>query len=93
MRTFSIAVLGLKLHGALESPAVVEALVGRRPTRHLESVFDELADLVEARLDMDALERLAGGDFADRERVRTDPDFEPLRGDPRFQKLLRERRP
>ena len=54
------AVLGLTLHGALESPAVVEALVGRRPTRHLEAVFDDLADLVEARLDMDALERLAG---------------------------------
>ncbi len=54
------AVLGLTLHGALESPAVVEALVGRRPTRHLEAVFEELADLVEARLDMDALERLAG---------------------------------
>jgi len=54
------AVLGLTMHGALESPAVVEALVGRRPTRHLEAVFDDLADLVEARLDMNALERLAG---------------------------------
>jgi adenosylcobyric acid synthase len=54
------AVLGLTLHGALESPDVVAALVGRRPTRHLETVFDDLADLVEQRLDVEALARLAG---------------------------------
>ena len=54
------AVLGLTLHGALEAPDVVAALVGRRPTRDLETVFDDLADLVEARLDVDALGRLAG---------------------------------
>ena len=54
------AVLGLTVHGALESPDVVAALVGRRPTRVLEAVFDDLADLVEERLDVDALGRLAG---------------------------------
>ena len=53
-------VLGLTLHGALESPELVAAVVGRRPTRRLEAVFDDLADLVEARLDVGALERLAG---------------------------------
>ena len=53
-------VLGLTLHGVLESPEVVAALVGRRPTRRLEAVFDDLADLVEERLDVDALGRLAG---------------------------------
>jgi adenosylcobyric acid synthase len=54
------SVLGLSLHGALESPDVVAALVGRRPGRDLEAVFEELADLVEARLDVEALARLAG---------------------------------
>jgi hypothetical protein len=53
-------VLGLTLHGALESPDVVAALVDRKPTRHLETVFDDLADLVEERLDVDVLGRLAG---------------------------------
>jgi hypothetical protein len=38
----------------------VAALIGRRPTRHLETVFDDLADLVEKRLDVEALARLAG---------------------------------
>ena len=54
------SVLGLTLHGVLESPDVVAALVGTRPTRVLEAVFDDLADLVEERLDVDALGRLAG---------------------------------
>jgi adenosylcobyric acid synthase len=54
------SVLGLTLHGALESPDVVAALVGVRPARALEAVFDGLADLVEERLDVDALARLAG---------------------------------
>jgi adenosylcobyric acid synthase len=53
-------VLGLTLHGALESPDVVAALVGLRPARTLESVFDGLADLVDEHLDIDALGRLAG---------------------------------
>ncbi len=54
------SVLGLTLHGVLESPDVVASLVGRSPTRGLEAVFDDLADLVEERLDVDALGRLAG---------------------------------
>ncbi len=53
-------VLGLTLHGALESADVVQALVGRRPTRDLETVFDGLADLVEERFDLGVLGRLAG---------------------------------
>jgi adenosylcobyric acid synthase len=53
-------VLGLTLHGALESPDVVAALLGTRPARTLESVFDGLADLVEERLDIDGLGGLAG---------------------------------
>jgi adenosylcobyric acid synthase len=53
-------VLGLTLHGALESPDIVAALVGIRPVRPLESVFDGLAELVEERLDIDAVARLAG---------------------------------
>jgi hypothetical protein len=54
------SVLGVTLHGVLESPEVVAALVGSRPIRSLESVFDGLADLVVERLDIAALERLAG---------------------------------
>jgi adenosylcobyric acid synthase len=54
------AVLGLTLHGVLESPEVVAALVGLRPTRSLDSVFDGLADLVEEHLNIGALARLAG---------------------------------
>ena len=54
------AVLGLTLHGVLESPEVVAALVGLRPTRSLDSVFDGLADLVDEHLDIVALARLAG---------------------------------
>jgi adenosylcobyric acid synthase len=53
-------VLGISVHGALEHPDVVAALLGRRPERSLEAVFDGLADLVEERLDMDQLARLAG---------------------------------
>jgi adenosylcobyric acid synthase len=54
------AVLGISVHGALEQPELVAALLGRRPERPLEAVFDGLADLVEERLDMDAVARLAG---------------------------------
>jgi len=57
------AVLGLATHGVLGSPAVLEALVGRRPTRGLDEVFERLADLVEVRLDVAALGRVAGLDL------------------------------
>jgi adenosylcobyric acid synthase len=53
------AVLGISVHGALEQPEILAALFGKRP-EPLDAVFDGLADLVEERLDMDGLARLAG---------------------------------
>ena len=53
------SVLGITVHGAFEHPELVAALFGRKPPRPLETVFEELADLVEERLDMSALARLA----------------------------------
>jgi adenosylcobyric acid synthase len=55
------SVLGLACHGVLESPAVVEALVGRRPVDRLEETLDALAAAVETHLDTDLLRRLTGG--------------------------------
>jgi adenosylcobyric acid synthase len=52
--------LGISVHGAFEQPELVEALLGRRPSRPLDVVFDDLADLVEEWLDLDELARLAG---------------------------------
>jgi adenosylcobyric acid synthase len=54
------SVLGVTVHGLLENPAVVEALLGSAPTSSLEAVFDRLADEVEARLDVAYLAALAG---------------------------------
>jgi adenosylcobyric acid synthase len=54
------SVLGVYLHGLLEEPAVVAALVGDAPEGTLERVFDELADAVEDALDLTRLEQLAG---------------------------------
>ena len=54
------AVLGLASHGALADAGVLSALVGARPHRDLEAVFDGLADLVEEHLDVGDLARLAG---------------------------------
>ena len=53
-------VLGIVVHGAFEQPDVAAALVGGRPERALDAVFEGLADLVEEHLDMDELSRLAG---------------------------------
>jgi adenosylcobyric acid synthase len=56
------SVLGLYLHGLFEVPEIVEALVGRRPARSLDAVFDALADAVDEHLDgarLRALARLA----------------------------------
>jgi adenosylcobyric acid synthase len=53
------AVLGITFHGALEEPDVVAAMLGRQPDRPLDAVFEELADLVEERLDLDWLARMA----------------------------------
>jgi adenosylcobyric acid synthase len=54
------SVLGISIHGAFEQPEIVERVFGRSPPRSLEAVFEALADLVEDRLDMDAISRLAG---------------------------------
>jgi adenosylcobyric acid synthase len=54
------SVLGITAHGAFEQPELVAAVFGRKPPRPLDTVFEELADLVEERLDMDAIVRLAG---------------------------------
>ncbi|MBA3374966.1 MAG: cobyric acid synthase [Actinobacteria bacterium] len=54
------SILGIGIHGAFEQPELVAALVGKRPSRTLECVFEDLADLVEERLDLDDLARLAG---------------------------------
>jgi adenosylcobyric acid synthase len=54
------SVLGISIHGAFEQPEIVERVFGRRPLRSLDDVFEGLADLVEDRLDMDAISRLAG---------------------------------
>jgi adenosylcobyric acid synthase len=54
------AVLGISVHGAFESPTLLQSLFGRRPERQLDAVFEDLADLVEERLDMGTIARLAG---------------------------------
>ncbi len=48
-------VLGIYLHGLFEQPEIVSAFFGRQPARSLEQAFDELADAVEANLDIGAL--------------------------------------
>jgi adenosylcobyric acid synthase len=48
-------VLGIYLHGLFEQPEIVSALFGHEPARSLEQTFDELADAVEANLDIAAL--------------------------------------
>jgi adenosylcobyric acid synthase len=48
-------VLGIYLHGLFEQPELVSALFDAPPARSLEQAFDELADAVEANLDLDAL--------------------------------------
>ena len=60
-RAFSAgSVLGLTAHGVLGDPAVLAALFDRTPEHDLDRVFDDLADLVEERLDVSALGRWAG---------------------------------
>jgi adenosylcobyric acid synthase len=52
-------VLGVYLHGLLEDPAVVEAVLGRRPERSLDDAIDELTDRVMAHLDVQLVNCLA----------------------------------
>jgi adenosylcobyric acid synthase len=54
------SVLGISVHGVLEQPDVVRALLGVAPVRSLDEVFDGLADAVEERLDVAYLAGLAG---------------------------------
>jgi adenosylcobyric acid synthase len=53
-------VLGLYLHGLLETRAVLTALVGGVPSRTLDETFDELADALERHLDLAPLEAIVG---------------------------------
>ncbi|HEV7919133.1 MAG TPA: cobyric acid synthase [Solirubrobacterales bacterium] len=50
--------LGVYLHGLFENPAVIERLIGVPAPRDLDSVLDELANLVEPHLDMTLVESL-----------------------------------
>jgi adenosylcobyric acid synthase len=52
--------LGLTVHGLLEEPEVLARLFGRRPSRSLDDVLDELTDAVIAGLDARFVERLVG---------------------------------
>jgi adenosylcobyric acid synthase len=52
-------VLGVYLHGLLEDGQRIEALLGARPERTLEEVFDGLADEVDRNLDMKRVRALA----------------------------------
>ena len=54
------SMLGVYLHGLLEDPAVVAALLGDAPPRTLDDSFDELADAVEQHLDLAAVGELCG---------------------------------
>jgi adenosylcobyric acid synthase len=54
------SVLGVSVHGLFENPDIVAALVGRAPNTGLDDVFEELADAVEAALDVSLLLRKAG---------------------------------
>lgn len=53
-------VLGISMHGLLESPQVLQRLLGARPERTLDHAIDDLADLVDIHLDTDLLTDLAG---------------------------------
>jgi len=47
-------------HGLFEDPAVVDALVGVRPTPVLDPTFDLLADAIDEHLDTELLGRVVG---------------------------------
>jgi adenosylcobyric acid synthase len=49
------SILGIYLHGLFEQPELLTALFGAAPARSLEQTFDELADAVEANLDLTPL--------------------------------------
>ncbi|HKB92787.1 MAG TPA: cobyric acid synthase [Gaiellaceae bacterium] len=49
------SVLGIYLHGLFEQPQILAALLGDTPARTLDQALDELADAVEAHLQVDLL--------------------------------------
>jgi hypothetical protein len=53
-------VLGIALHGPLEDPATLEALLGAAPERSLDAALDELTDAVIAGVQIDQIDQLAG---------------------------------
>ncbi len=53
-------VLGVYLHGLLESPDVLRAIAGEAPRASLDDAIEELTDEVVAALDRRLLDRLAG---------------------------------
>ncbi|TAN35028.1 cobyric acid synthase [bacterium] len=54
------SVLGVYVHGLFEEPGILMALFHDRPRRTLDQAFDELADAIEAHLDVPHLLREAG---------------------------------
>jgi adenosylcobyric acid synthase len=53
-------VLAVYVHGLLEQPEIVQALLGAAPARSLEETFDLLAGALDAHVEMDAVAALAG---------------------------------
>ncbi|MGH2907444.1 MAG: cobyric acid synthase [Solirubrobacterales bacterium] len=55
-------ILAVYLHGLFENPAFSEAVLGAAPEQDLDAVLEELADLVEPHLEIDAiLELISAG--------------------------------
>ena len=52
-------VLGIYLHGLFENPETLSAVLGAVPPRSLDRCFDELADALEAHIDVAALVKAA----------------------------------
>ena len=54
------AVLAVYVHGLFEQPEVVRRLLGASSPQSLYDVFDALADLLDAHVEMEAVSKLAG---------------------------------
>ena len=53
-------VLGLTVHGVLESPEILIALFGRAPAYSLDATIDRLTDVVMRNIDARFIEELVG---------------------------------
>jgi adenosylcobyric acid synthase len=53
-------VLGISVHGLLERPELLAALLGRAPEHSLDAAIDRLTDAVVEAIDVERVERLAG---------------------------------